>query len=108
MLFASIDKIFCTFAIYWNKKERLGFFATQDPTFTDFFQDIDQVIFGGLLSEPPKVTDSFCGENHFSLLIFFTTKITLETKFFDVAMNNFSRCSSSTVTNDWVINEMKF
>lgn len=24
-------------------------------------QDVDQVIFGGLLSEPPKVTDSFCG-----------------------------------------------
>ena len=25
-------------------------------------QDVDQVIFGGLLSEPPKVTDSFCGK----------------------------------------------
>lgn len=24
-------------------------------------QDVDQVIFGALLSEPPKVTDSFCG-----------------------------------------------
>ena len=25
-------------------------------------QDVDQLIFGGLLSEPPKVTDSFCGK----------------------------------------------
>ena len=25
-------------------------------------QDVDHVIFGGLLSEPPKVTDSFCGK----------------------------------------------
>lgn len=27
-------------------------------------QDVDQVIFGGLLSEPPKVTDSFCGKSN--------------------------------------------
>ena len=26
-------------------------------------QDVDQVIFGGLLSEPPQVTDSFTGDN---------------------------------------------
>ena len=25
-------------------------------------QDVDQFTFGGLLSEPPKVTESFCGE----------------------------------------------
>ena len=26
-------------------------------------QDVDQVIFGGLLSEPPQVTDSFTGDD---------------------------------------------
>ena len=30
----------------------------------NFRQDVDQVIFGGLLSEPPKVTDSFCGKSN--------------------------------------------
>ena len=38
--------------------------ATQLPANqSQLFQDVDQVIFGGLLSEPPKVTDSFCGES---------------------------------------------
>lgn len=30
----------------------------------NFCQDVDHVIFGGLLSEPPKVTDSFCGKSN--------------------------------------------